>query len=311
MSARIRTIKPSFRESQTLGRVCRDARLLLVLLITFADDEGRMPGHPKLLARTLFPFDDDAPDRIDGWLSELEREECITRYSVNGTNYVALSNWHKHQRVDKKQESKIPAPPGREQSHDASRATVIPVASHRDMGRDSSGKTDEQLATHEQEPDDGSRAIESHRDVEREPCHESESLLATDGIGRDKERKGKRDALPPFSSLPEEEERGLSDEEILEEIGARCDPRTIAFSKGIQFLKANGTSEKQARGLLGKLAKATGDDDGLFASKVEVMLAKRPVDPPAFLAAIIRDLKGSKPVRLDADDRWWQEESAE
>ena len=39
--ARIRTIKPDFPHSESMGRVSRDARLLFVMLFTIVDDEGR------------------------------------------------------------------------------------------------------------------------------------------------------------------------------------------------------------------------------------------------------------------------------
>jgi hypothetical protein len=62
-----------------------------------------------MLASLLFPYDDDAPGLIDGWLSELEREHCIDRYQVDGSSYVQISNWLIHQKIDKPSPSKIPA----------------------------------------------------------------------------------------------------------------------------------------------------------------------------------------------------------
>jgi hypothetical protein len=74
---RIRTIKPEFPQSQSTGRVSRDARLLFILLWTIADDVGRTRAASRMLASLLFPYDDDAPALIEGWLAELERELCI------------------------------------------------------------------------------------------------------------------------------------------------------------------------------------------------------------------------------------------
>ena len=39
---RIRTIKPEFPQSESMGRVSRDARLTFILLWTMADDAGRL-----------------------------------------------------------------------------------------------------------------------------------------------------------------------------------------------------------------------------------------------------------------------------
>jgi hypothetical protein len=107
--ARIRTIKPEFPHSQSMGRVSRDARLLFVNLWTVSDDEGRARGASRLLASLLYPYDDDAPALIDDWLAELERENCVVRYTVDGTDYVQITNWLDHQKIDKPTKSRLPA----------------------------------------------------------------------------------------------------------------------------------------------------------------------------------------------------------
>lgn len=106
--ARIRTIKPEFPHSESMGRVSRDARLTFVELWTLADDAGRLRGNSRMLASLLFPYDDDAKELIDGWLSELEREKCIVRYTADGTHYVQILNWLMHQKIDKPSKSKLP-----------------------------------------------------------------------------------------------------------------------------------------------------------------------------------------------------------
>jgi hypothetical protein len=106
--ARIRTLKPEFPQSESMGRVSRDARLCFPMLWTLADDSGRLRGHSRMLASLLFPYDEDAPGLIDGWLEELEREGCIIRYEVDGAHYVAISNWLKHQKIDKPSKPKCP-----------------------------------------------------------------------------------------------------------------------------------------------------------------------------------------------------------
>jgi hypothetical protein len=105
---RIRTIKPEFPQSESMGRVSRDARLLFVLLWTLCDDEGRTRAASRMLASLLFPYDEDAPKRIDGWLKELEGQRCIVRYSADGATYLQVCNWLMHQKIDKPSKSKIP-----------------------------------------------------------------------------------------------------------------------------------------------------------------------------------------------------------
>lgn len=106
--ARIRSIKPEFPQSESMGNVSRDARLTFIQLWTIADDEGRLRGNSRMLASLLFPYDDDAPALIDGWLKELEGEGCIVRYKVGNQSYVQLCNWLIHQKIDKPSKSKIP-----------------------------------------------------------------------------------------------------------------------------------------------------------------------------------------------------------
>lgn len=107
--ARIRTIKPEFPQSESMGRVSRDSRLCFVLLWTLADDEGRLRGNSRMLASLLFPYDDDAPGRIDSWLLELETEGCLVRYQVEGTSYLQICKWLNHQKIDKPSKSRFPS----------------------------------------------------------------------------------------------------------------------------------------------------------------------------------------------------------
>jgi hypothetical protein len=61
-----------------------------------------------MLASLLFPYDDDAKSLIEGWLGELENEQCLVRYKIGGDSYIQLTNWLIHQKIDKPSKSKIP-----------------------------------------------------------------------------------------------------------------------------------------------------------------------------------------------------------
>lgn len=106
--ARIRTIKPEFPQSESIGRLSRDARLLFIQLWTVVDDHGRFRAAPRLIAGLLYPYDDDAPSLIMGWMAELAREGCIRLYEVDGDRYLDIPNWAKHQRIDNAGKSKLP-----------------------------------------------------------------------------------------------------------------------------------------------------------------------------------------------------------
>ena len=106
--SRIRTIKPEFPQSESMGRVTRDARLCFIMLWTLADDEGRLRGNSRMLASLLFPYDEDASKKIEAWLVELHGQQCIRRYRVNGDHYVEIINWLKYQKIDRPTPSKLP-----------------------------------------------------------------------------------------------------------------------------------------------------------------------------------------------------------
>jgi len=106
--ARIRTIKPEFPQSESMGRVSREARYCFIMLWTVADDSGRLRGNSRMLASLLFPYDDDVSGLIDGWLDELAAEGCIVKYQVDGNSYIQIANWLIHQKIDKPSQSKIP-----------------------------------------------------------------------------------------------------------------------------------------------------------------------------------------------------------
>jgi hypothetical protein len=107
--ARIRTIKPEFPHSESMGRVSRESRLCFILLWTIADDAGRLRGNSRMLASLLYPYDDDAKNKIDTWLTQLSNEGCIVRYEFDGTSYIQVINWADHQKIDKPSQSRLPA----------------------------------------------------------------------------------------------------------------------------------------------------------------------------------------------------------
>lgn len=133
--ARIRTIKPEFPQSESMGRVSRDARLCFIMLWTMADDAGRLRGNSRMLASLLFPYDDDAREGIVMWLGELEREGCVLRYDVGGDTYLKISAWRKHQKIDKPSASKFPAHP-HDDDDDSRPFENIREASPLDQGTD-------------------------------------------------------------------------------------------------------------------------------------------------------------------------------
>lgn len=109
--ARIRSIKPEFCTSQSVGRLSRPARLFFLELLTEADDEGRFIDAPKRLAGDLFPWDDDVgPADVEGWLDELVDEAIVVRYATESGRFGAFVNWSRHQQISHRSASRLPAP---------------------------------------------------------------------------------------------------------------------------------------------------------------------------------------------------------
>lgn len=85
-------------------------RLLFIGLWTLADREGRLGDRPKRINAALFPFDSF---NIDSMLNELESLKFISRYEIDGSRYIQIANFTKHQVPHHKEvASEIPAPPG-------------------------------------------------------------------------------------------------------------------------------------------------------------------------------------------------------
>lgn len=135
-----------------MGRVSRDARLLFIMLWTIADDAGRARASSRLLASLLFPYDDDAVLKIPEWLMELERQDAIKVYAIEGNSYLQVTKWTDHQKIDHASASKLPAyipkakPRERsrrvreEQASGPEEFAPYLVPSTLDLGRDQEGK---------------------------------------------------------------------------------------------------------------------------------------------------------------------------
>lgn len=108
---RIRSLKPEMWADEKIGQISRDARLLFVGLITMADDAGRLRGMPAGILGHVFPYDTDALRKLDGWLSELIESGLVVSYQHGGVTYFYLPGFVRHQVINKRKDSTLPAPP--------------------------------------------------------------------------------------------------------------------------------------------------------------------------------------------------------
>lgn len=127
--ARIRTIKPEFWTDEKVVELSPLARLLFIGLWNFADDEGRMVFSPTRIKLQILPADSGD---ISALLGEIRGKGLIVIYAVDGTEYLQVSNFALHQKVDKRTASKYPSPP----DTPAEFPRIVPTDQGRDQGRD-------------------------------------------------------------------------------------------------------------------------------------------------------------------------------
>ncbi|HDU8566898.1 TPA: hypothetical protein RG683_000447 [Morganella morganii] len=92
--ARARNIKPGFFTNDDLAECDPCARILFAGLWTIADREGRMEDKPRKIKAMVLPYDDVDCDKL---LEQLHGKNFITRYSVDGNDFIQVNNWKKHQ----------------------------------------------------------------------------------------------------------------------------------------------------------------------------------------------------------------------
>ena len=110
--ARIRTIKPEFNSSESVARMSESAQLFMLKLLPEMDDYGRIAWYPKKIAGNLYPHREDiGSSEIEALASELEREDILLIYEVDGKRYACFPKWTDHQRVDRPGKTLNPPPP--------------------------------------------------------------------------------------------------------------------------------------------------------------------------------------------------------
>src|SRR5471030_577160 len=153
--ARARMIKPHFMFSRSMRAVSRMARLTFIQLWLVADDAGRVLAHPSALASRLYPGDAEARLLLADWLTELEDQHCIERYTVDRMDYLRIINWRKHQKIYHPTPSRLPA---------------CPVVT-----RQESGAIRESLGSESEKPSED-KVLTSSREISRATREPRESL---------------------------------------------------------------------------------------------------------------------------------------
>lgn len=166
--ARIRSVKPEFWTDEKAVEMSPLARLLFIGLWNFADDEGRMVYSPKRIKMQILPA--DSAD-ISELLGEIRGKSLIQVYAVDGIEYLQVTNFTKHQKIDKRTASRLPSPPNSPES------PPIPTTDQgRDQGREgikerkgNSKGTGSAFAAPSWIPEDSWKAFEQMRSKARKP----------------------------------------------------------------------------------------------------------------------------------------------
>lgn len=133
--ARIRTIKPSFFQSDDVSALPLRARLTWIGLWTHCDDQGRTKDHARLIKAAIWPLDNVSLADIEDDLVTLSGHGRIVRYEVAGQRYLAIVNWHDHQKINRPSASNIPGP-----SSPQAAPTYPHVSTHGTLTEDSRGE---------------------------------------------------------------------------------------------------------------------------------------------------------------------------
>lgn len=110
--ARIRTIKPEFWESESVGRLSLGARLLFIASLNFADDEGLLRWNEAYLSSQAFIYDELLSEQLSEWMRELVSESLIFPYKAGLSNQrlAWIINFRNHQVINRPQPAKLPPP---------------------------------------------------------------------------------------------------------------------------------------------------------------------------------------------------------
>src|SRR6266540_2140108 len=98
--ARIRTIKPSFWGDDAVSRLSWDARLLLIGLISHADDRGRFIASRGSITGYLFPYEEVAPAKFKRLIEEIGKTGIVEFYEVDGRPLGRFPKWQEHQKIN-------------------------------------------------------------------------------------------------------------------------------------------------------------------------------------------------------------------
>lgn len=124
--SRIRTIKPDFWTDSLMVQMPALVRLLYIGIWTAADDHGSLADEPDRICMEVMPREDAAS--VEAMIDLLIACGRLSRMvAADGSTYLQVDKWEKHQRVDKPSKSRFP--------RESSRKAAIPAEARRKVAQ--------------------------------------------------------------------------------------------------------------------------------------------------------------------------------
>ena len=98
---RIRTIRPEFYQSESVGSMTWKARLVFINLWSYVEDNGVNLDNPRLFRGQCMPYDDSVLDDIEDAFAELEQCGSIIRYERDGKRLLFVPGFEKWQNIQR------------------------------------------------------------------------------------------------------------------------------------------------------------------------------------------------------------------
>jgi hypothetical protein len=100
-------LKPEFWTDERLTECSVSARLLAIASLNFADDAGNLERSARRLKMQAFPAD---TIDVEPLIGELISANWFVEYEVDGSKYLNIKNFLKHQFINRPSRSTIPPP---------------------------------------------------------------------------------------------------------------------------------------------------------------------------------------------------------
>ena len=136
---RIRTIKPQFWTSKTVGELSAYARLLFIGTWNLADDDGILLWDVDYLKGQLFTYDKHLP--VAKYMKELTDKKLVITYQSSDNqstnNYAIVRSFVNHQSINRPTPSNLPHPPENLLQEIVSKFNENSVSNHGNINEDS------------------------------------------------------------------------------------------------------------------------------------------------------------------------------